>query len=267
MSIDELTRGDGNEIMPHKHGLDAQTIHGNLDSIIEEHFNHHPFTTQISGDNLRGVLADYATMSQLFPYIQAKAIGDVGMNAARVRNRISNAIEVTTAVCAFLVSDETGVYNIACSEGNPGLEKILQTGKNFHFQFLMQDIQRIIGAYIEPSYSEETMRYMEELLADLSSQDDVKRCATMVGFEAHAERMITALWERISEICPEINKDELIYFRTHVGGEDPAEPYHVAMTSGMVETTVPIERRAEFLAEFKKAYQLNFDWCKSISSK
>lgn len=52
----------------------------------------------------------------------------------------------------------------------------------------------------------------------------------MVAFETHAGQMIDALWKSISDLC-HLDRDSLSYFRTHVGGADPAEPYHIKMTA------------------------------------
>ncbi|MBP0026828.1 hypothetical protein [Roseofilum sp. Guam] len=75
--------------------------------------------------------------------------------------------------------------------------------------------------------------------------------------------MINTLWSSIAKLCS-IEKDSLSYFQTHVGGDDPAEEYHVQMTRRMIEETI-LEHDAHRLVDyFKDAYALNFNWCEQI---
>jgi hypothetical protein len=85
----------------------------------------------------------------------------------------------------------------------------------------------------------------------------------MLGFEMHANDMITALWESISTRY-QVNKNKLAYFHTHVGGDDPAEAYHVLMTSELIKKLVPEDRNQEFIDMTIEAYQLNYDWCQAL---
>jgi hypothetical protein len=108
-----------------------------------------------------------------------------------------------------------------------------------------------------------TAKYLVRLLDDLADLDPVKRCAAMVAFERHAGTMIEALWESLAKLFP-VSKDALVYFKVHVGGDDPAEPYHVAMTARMIERLVPAQRAEEFVQAFRDAYDLNYSWCRAI---
>ncbi len=85
----------------------------------------------------------------------------------------------------------------------------------------------------------------------------------MVAFENHADIMIDSFWYSLSSLY-NMNKDSLIYFKVHVGGSDPAEPYHIEMTERMVSEIVQDEKRNEFIDEFVNAYALNYNWCESI---
>ena len=85
----------------------------------------------------------------------------------------------------------------------------------------------------------------------------------MVAFENHAGIMIDSFWHSLSNLY-NINKDSLIYFKVHVGGSDPAEPYHIEMTERMVSKIVQDKKRNEFINEFINAYALNYNWCDSI---
>lgn len=58
-----------------------------------------------------------------------------------------------------------------------------------------------------------------------------------------------------------------MYFRTHVGGSDPAEPYHIEMTERLVGDVVSHEYRDNFINEFINGYALNYNWCNSIKVK
>lgn len=62
-------------------------------------------------------------------------------------------------------------------------------------------------------------------------------------------------------------KDNLIYFKVHVGGLDPAEPYHIEMTERMVSEIVDDAKIEEFVKEFIDAYALNYNWCEAIKSQ
>ncbi len=50
-----------------------------------------------------------------------------------------------------------------------------------------------------------------------------------------------------------------------MGGDDPAEPYHVQMTSRMIAKVVSEAQIADFLKAFEAAYALNYSWCQKIT--
>ena len=240
-------------------------IYDDMFFVINTNYKKHPFSKYVTINNFDTVISDYLTMSRLFPYIQAKSIGDALLNSLKLGKIDLDKIELTSVVGTFLVSDEFGIYNNACLQGNKGLVNILNVERNFHYHFLMNDMKNIKGYEIIPNYSKVTMDYLDNLLQGLSNLDDVVRCATMVAFECHAENMILSLWNKVSELFPNLNKDDLKYFHSHVGGEDPAEQYHVLMTKQMIKEIVNLKTRAKFMIEFEKAYKANFEWCETIS--
>jgi hypothetical protein len=89
----------------------------------------------------------------------------------------------------------------------------------------------------------------------------------MVAFEMHAGQMIETLWKAINAAYPEIKKESLDYFRTHVGGDDPQEEYHKLLTKRMTNSLIPVERQAEFLEHFRECYSMNFNWCYDICNE
>jgi hypothetical protein len=62
-----------------------------------------------------------------------------------------------------------------------------------------------------------------------------------------------------------VEKRRLVYFATHVGGDDPAEQYHVEMTARMIREVVPHGDRERFLDAFRTAYARNVEWCASLT--
>lgn len=223
----------------------------------------HPFSTGLSCANYEPVMRNYFAMSQAFPLIQASACSELLMDTLRTGADIPIEFEITTVVGAFLTWDETGGAYVLQQGGKENLPKILNTGRQFHSNLLRADLEKIGGINVSPDYSPTTVRYLQELSKDLSSLDHVRRCAAMVAFELHAESMISALWDSISALTP-VPKDDLIYFKVHVGGDDPAEKYHKQMTHQMIEKLVPDARLKDFLDYFAQAYKLHTNWCESI---
>lgn len=126
-----------------------------------------------------------------------------------------------------------------------------------------EDLKRMGLIDPQPSYAIPTINYLKQLSADLSSSDHVHRCAAMVAFEMHAESMISALWGSLSEIV-NLPKNELVYFKVHVGGDDPAEEYHKQMTQKMIARLVPAAREQDYCQSFESCYKLHTDWCQAI---
>lgn len=223
----------------------------------------HPFGSELNKGNIESVLESYVAMSQAFPYLQAGSQKDIVLDCIQNNKIISTPVEITSVVGNFLCWDETGGHHVVQKFGNEGLPKIIDT-RNFHSNILINDIKKLIGREVVPNFDENTSSYLISLLEGLSSFDPVVRCACMVAFEEHAEIMIESLWASLEKIYPEVNKDSLEYFFLHVGGDDPAEEYHVQMTNKMIDELIPEGQISSFLESFKKYYTLNVDWCKSV---
>jgi len=235
-----------------------------IEELVENKFLKHPFSYGISKENFEQVIANYLTMSLAFPYLQAGAQLRLVFHYIDNNLDITNDVEVTAVVGAFLTWDELGGHAIVREHGNPGLPKILD-GNNFHSTMLRKDIETILEKKVPPAFSETTKNYLKEISYGLSDVDPVTRVAYMVAFENHAEIMIDSLWNSIVNIYG-VNKDNLIYFKTHVGGADPAEKYHVQMTKKMIEKVIKKNDIDRFLDHFEKAYRVNFNWCEAVKN-
>lgn len=234
-----------------------------LQKVVSQICPEHPFEQSFPKTQLENLISQYFAMSQAFPHLQAgsqKALYDYFIER---NGKIPVDVEVTTAVGAFLCADETGVL-YALRNGISGLPQILNT-RGFHANMLDDDIEKILGKKIAPSYSSQTRKYLDKLFAGLSSPNRILRVATMVAFEAHAERMITGLWGIVTRLTG-VAKDNLDYFRTHVGGDNPAETYHVQTTTEMIAKLVSAGERQTFIEAFKEAYCLNVEWCRAIAA-
>ncbi|MFP4221922.1 MAG: hypothetical protein ACLFM4_01185 [Phormidium sp.] len=234
-----------------------------IEKLIVQKFPIHPLSHGISAKNIHSVLTQYFAMSQAFPYLQAGAQKKQILAVMDGKQDIDKRFELTTVVGNFLCWDETGGHAVVRQLGNSGLPKILDTNRTFHANMLRKDIQYLTGCDLKPDYTKVTLDYLKALLAGLESLDHIKRCAYMVAFESHAGIMIDALWGSISRHY-NVSKGKLLYFKVHVGGSDPAEPYHIEMTERMVNAIVPDDSVDEFVGEFTKAYVLNYNWCESI---
>lgn len=243
-----------------------KVISSKIEDIIQERFAVHPLSHGINIENSELVLSQYFAMSQAFPYLQAGAQKAQIINAMENNEDIDPRFEYTAVVGNFLCWDETGGHAIVRHDGNEGLAKILNTSTNFHANMLRKDIKNMTGKDVKPLYSSATVSYLNELLTGLESLNHLKRCAYMVAFENHAGIMIDSLWGSLLNLF-KMKKDDLIYFSFHVGGADPAEPYHIEMTERMVSEIVPDENIKEFVNEFINAYAINYNWCESIKSQ
>lgn len=235
-----------------------------LAAIVQERFPTHPFAGDIDPDNFESLMSNYLAMSQAFPYIQAGSHKRLLFHYMDAGIDIPQELEISAVVGAFLVWDETGGWKITQEKGVEGLLYILETKNFFHSNLLKRDLRRIFGHDLKPAYTDATQRYLKALNDGLASLDPVTRCAFMASFETHAERMIESLWGYIVRQTG-INKDELSYFSTHVGGDDPAEAYHVGLTTNMIANLVPTEDQERFIREFVNAYRLNLEWCECIT--
>jgi hypothetical protein len=247
-----------------EHLQTSEQIHKQISDILSQKFEVHPFSKEVTLENLEIVLKNYLAMSQAFPYLQAGSQKELIFHSIDRDVDVSEHIETTAVVGNFLCWDETGGHSILLEHGMTGLPIILNTKQYFHSNLLKKDIRVIFGKDLKPSYSKVTQEYLHNLYEGLSSLDSVVRCAYMVAFETHAGQMINALWESISAVC-HLKNDSLSYFKTHVGGTDPAEPYHIKMTAGMIEKIVSENQIPAFLKAFEKAYALNYSWCKDIT--
>lgn len=238
-------------------------IEDHIESLVTKTFPVHPFEEQLDRDRITPLLRRYLAMSAAFPYLQSGAAQRIALRRIEDGEDFSTADEIPFAVGAFLSWDETGGNQQLQEHGMPGLPGVLETRKHFHSALLRQDIRQILGEDVSAKFDEATRRYLVQLSEGLSSLDPVIRVAYMASFEAHAERMINGLWARLVEIF-DISKDDLAYFRAHVGGDDPAEAYHVATTAGMIQGIVPDERRDDFFNHLISAYGEHVEWCRQI---
>lgn len=232
-----------------------------IESVVHKALSPHPFLNVNKNENLEEILANYFAMSQAFPYLQAGAMKDLFWNDVYTRGSVSPDVEQTSVVGAFLTWDEFGGHFQTLKRGNPGLPFILNTQRGFHANMFREDIETLLGKSIVPFYSETTKKYLMELYEGLSHQNETVRCAAMIAFEMHAEQMITALWEGLANIFPNVSKERLRYFNAHVGGDDPAEAYHVMMTTKLMENVLVEDSEELFFSSWKKYYVLNFQWC------
>lgn len=236
-----------------------------LHHVIDTRFPEHPFSSQVTADNFETVIANYLTMSLAFPYQQAGAQLRLLLHYINNDQDIPVDVQITAVVGAFLTWDETGGHYAVLQHGNAGLPSILDV-ERFHANMLRKDIKTLVGRAVVPAFSDTTKNYVRELYFGLSSIDPVTRVAYMVAFETHAERMISALWTSVAALFPQVPKDDLVYFKTHVGGSDPAEKYHVEMTSGMIDRVIHGDEEERFLDAFEDAYGKNVEWCASITA-
>lgn len=241
-----------------------QAIGEKLESIIQERYSIHPFAKGVSHENAQVVLRHYYAMSQAFPYLQAGAYKDLILNCINKNIGMSRETEETFVVGAFLSFDETGGNWLLRTEGISALPKVLNTKENFHASLLEKDLITLFGKKQNADFSGPTGLYLKTLLKDLGNKNHVSRCAAMVAFELHAGNMIEALWSSVSQLHPEIPKESLKYFETHVGGDDPQEEYHKQLTKKMTESLVPKDKTTLFLKEFIRCYELNLNWCNDI---
>ena len=234
---------------------------------IGERFPDHPFRSGVNKDNFETVSADYLAMSIAFPFIQAGAIHETYKAALRAGGDTDKNAEITGAIGAYLVWDEVGGHKLTLESGNEGLLQLPATRRNYHAHWLRKDIRTILGKDVRPHRSAATARYLDELLDGLSDARRNRNVAYMIGFECHAQAMITALWDAVCSSFDLPHDERLVYFWGHVGGESPAEAVHVEMTRMMVAELVPPDQREEFIELCLEGYALNFHWCEAIATR
>lgn len=242
----------------------ARPLIGRLQEIVRRDMPTHPFKHHLHQQNAKPVMEKYAAMSQAFPYIQSGAYSNVIKRCMRKNTPVPVDVEKTFVAGAFLSWDETGGHHLIGAKGNQALPEVLNTRQNFHANLLDQDLRNMFGCTVTPNYCPNTRAYLIQLFNNLGSIDPIKRVAMMVAFEMHAEQMLVSLWESLSKITP-IPKEELTYFQTHVGGDDPLEAYHVALTQELVKQLVPQSKEDLFIKMFGRLYELNVSWCRAIT--
>lgn len=223
----------------------------------------HPFAEKIDMVHMEPLLANYLAMSMSFPYLQSGSCSDAIISSIKDGREMPPHFEKSSIVGAFLVWDELGGWHKTFKKGHSGLPGILDS-KAVHANYLKADLETLFGHKVEMRFDEPTKEYLLDFYKALSSEIPVIRCAAMVTFELHAERMITSLWETVANSFS-VEKRHLKYFDTHVGGDDPAEAYHVQMTKNLVDATVEPNTVERFKAEALRQYFLHIQWCKNIS--
>lgn len=226
--------------------------------------NKHPFNQLHSRNQIINLFPHFLGISLAFPYIQAGSQLPLILESIKSNQDIPSHMEMTSVVGNFLCWDETGGQYIIEKFGKTGLQNILDTKKWFHSNLLRRDIEVLTGKPISPDFSEPTRSYILSLIEGLSNKDSVIRCAYMVAFEIHAHTIIESLWAGIKKYF-EHDPSELIYFKAHVGGDDPAEAYHIEMVHKMLEQVVSKEEENKFQQHAMKALYESLDWSASIS--
>jgi hypothetical protein len=234
-----------------------------LEQDLEHLVPTHPFSEEIKEVHLEPLLANYLAMSMAFPYIQAGSCSDAILACINNNREMPQDFETSSIVASFLVWDELGGWYKTYKKGNAALPSILD-GKAVHANFLKGDLEKLFGHYVTMRFDTPTKNYLLELYKALSSSNVATRCAAMVTFEIHAERMINSLWQTVAKIF-NVQKDTLQYFSTHVGGDDPAEAHHVAMTQNMLNALISPSMFERFRAESFRLYLMHTQWCSEIS--
>ena len=247
-------------------GQASAAIIEELNRQIGERFPDHPFRNGVNKDNFETVIAEYLAMSIAFPFIQAGAIHETYKAALCAGGDTDKNAEITGAIGAYLVWDEVGGHKLTLERGNDGLLQLPATRRNYHAHWLRRDIRTLLGRDVPPHRSAATTRYLDELLGGLSDARRNRNVAYMIGFECHAQKMISALWDAVCSSFSLPHDERLIYFWGHVGGDEPAEDVHVEMTRMMVAELVPPDRREAFIELCLKGYALNFHWCEAITT-
>ncbi len=233
-----------------------------LESLVSRTFGAHPFVTPLDKKRLDQLLPDYLGMSQGFRYVIAAAQKDAFFEAMSEGHGVTEQVEVMNAVANFLMFDETGGVDLGLDTNKHRLPELLLLSR-MHSELLRADAEKILGHAIVPHFGAVTQSYLRALYRGLASTDVVVRCAHMVAFELHAGVMIDALWGTIAKVT-DLPRDALRYFALHVGGEDPAEVYHVQMTQRLIKRVVPASQRERFRASFLDAYSIHVEWCRAL---
>lgn len=233
-----------------------------ISEIFNNILNPHPLSYGITKNNVTQLIADYLAMSEFFPYIQAGAHNAVLNKCLTEKTHIPESCQATSVVGAFLCWDEFGGHYKMLRGGIPALPTILET-KSFHANILKEDIKLFSPNSLNLSYSQVTADYLLKLQSGLSSENPVERVAFMVAFERNAEKMIMGLYDSLKNLYS-LKSQKLAYFETHVGGDDPAEAYHIETTTRLIAGVVNDANRSSFLDYFTTACYINREWTEDI---
>ena len=246
---------------------DTETILDCVDRSISGEFPTHPFTNILEIETFVELIGQYAAMSVAFPYIQSGAIYQ-GYRRYLDRTAKRDNIAVSAAVGAFLAWDEFGGHELILRHGAEGLLDLIDVDANFHSALLIDDVRQLIGAaFSDPSPSERTATYLDQLYEGLSDPADNRNIAHMIAFERHAFAMITGLFASIERLFGPGPAAKLRYFQAHIGSDSCGEAIHVAMTGRMIERLVGRDEEAAFVEACLSAYALNHDWCASLARR
>jgi hypothetical protein len=242
----------------------SDQVQQEIAAILSYKYVVHPFASSVTAGNLEQVLTNYCAMSEAFPFLQAGSQKELIFDCIRKGTGVDVNMELTSVVGNFLCWDESGGHYVLLRDGMPGLSKILNTSEYYHANLLKKDIHKIFGRDLFPFYSTVTQEYLGHLYDGFASLSPIVRCASMVAYEAHASQMISALWDSVAYLCG-ADRDELFYFKVHVGGDDPAESYHLKMTSKMIEKIISPGQISSFIEAFDSSYNLSYSWCNDIT--
>jgi hypothetical protein len=240
-----------------------KTIHSQIEDLVNKNYPVHPFTNDLTKENVETILAEYLGLCLCAPYVIGGSNNELFQNCIFSGREIDRNIEITTSVSSFLSFDETGSYDKVVNGGHKVLPNLLDTS-NFHSNMLRRDLKFLFKKDVKPIHNLYLKSYFINLSKGLSNIDDIQRCAALVALEVHSEIMILALWDSVMRVFPEVERNTLEYFFLHVGGENPAEKYHVEMTELMIKEIVPEKDMNLFFLYFKHNYEMNIELCKSI---
>ncbi|MEZ8775664.1 hypothetical protein [Vibrio sp. 10N.247.310.17] len=240
----------------------SEALQTKLLATFRLYFQEHPFIHLESLEATRTTLGEFYGVSDFFPYIQAIACAPYIERQLQSCSTISDSVGLTSVVGTFLSWDEFGGHYTVCQGGQAALPNIINRSQ-FHSSMFKADMQQVFGNNYHPEFTSLTTDYLMNLKAGLGSEDASERVAHMVAFEMHAESMLTALYMTLKRLT-DIPDKGLAFFEAHIGGDDPAEAYHVEMTNRLIDAVIPSEKSAAFLKHFDTACQLHHKWCLSV---
>ena len=243
----------------------SENIYNKFISYANHYMDNHPFNDLKSKSQIFAMLPHFLGLSQAFPYIQSGSQLPLILHAIKNNIDVKKDMELTSVVGNFLSWEETGGAFVLETMGKSCLPEILQTHTWFHANLLRRDIEKLTGKKVISCFDEPTRSYLLSLLQSLSDLNPIVRVAYMTAFEVHANMVITVLWKQICNNF-EVHPDELIYFKIHVGGDDPAEAYHVTMVANLVsQLVVGPEEEQTFLSLATQALHESLNWCTAVS--